>query len=225
MSENTDELRNMLATFRVSELQMLLGFAGKNKTGRKNELQQRALELLRVRSHPIHQKIRDLYKTIQQSGALAGGPASSTSPTNNDLPSSVSPAATTMPQTQGGVPTRTTATVHPYSVDTRQMSNRQATMYQHQPNMYQYPPQYSTARQPQTLPSNNYPIHPDVKFRRLPFYDILADLLKPSSLVPQSNQRMQEGTFYFHLTPQQATDIASSRDIRPGVKCDYIKQV
>lgn len=37
--------------------------------------------------------------------------------------------------------------------------------------------------------------------------------------------RMQEGTFYFHLTPQQATDIASSRDIRPGVKCDYIKQV
>lgn len=36
---------------------------------------------------------------------------------------------------------------------------------------------------------------------------------------------MQEGTFYFHLTPQQATDIASSRDIRPGVKCDYIKQV
>jgi hypothetical protein len=55
----------MLITFRVSELQMLLGFAGRNKSGRKTELQQRALELLRVRSHPIHQKIRDLYKTIQ----------------------------------------------------------------------------------------------------------------------------------------------------------------
>lgn len=86
MSENIDELRvrkpvhhitithifmsslslqNMLITLRVSELQMLLGFAGRNKTGRKNELQQRALELLRVRSHPIQQKIRELYKTIQ----------------------------------------------------------------------------------------------------------------------------------------------------------------
>lgn len=65
MSENLDELRSMLVTFRVSELQMLLGFAGRNKSGRKNELQQRALELLRVRSHPIQQKIRDLYKAIQ----------------------------------------------------------------------------------------------------------------------------------------------------------------
>lgn len=55
----------MLISFRVSELQMLLGFAGRNKSGRKNELLQRALELLHHRSHPIHQKIRDLYKTIQ----------------------------------------------------------------------------------------------------------------------------------------------------------------
>lgn len=55
----------MLITFRVSELQMLLGFAGRNKSGRKSELLQRAVELLRIPSHPIHQKIRDLYKTIQ----------------------------------------------------------------------------------------------------------------------------------------------------------------
>lgn len=55
----------MLITFRVSELQMLLGFAGRNKTGRKNELLQRALELLNQRSHPVYQKIRELYKTIQ----------------------------------------------------------------------------------------------------------------------------------------------------------------
>lgn len=99
------------------------------------------------------------------------------------------------------------------------------TQQMYQQNLYSPYPQYSTAKQPQGVLTSNYPIHPDVKFRRLPFYDILADLLKPSSLVPQSNQRMQEGTFYFHLTPQQATDVASSRDIRPGVKCDYVKQV
>lgn len=57
--------QNMLITFRVSELQMLLGFAGRNKSGRKNELLQRALELLNQRSQTVHQKIRELYKTIQ----------------------------------------------------------------------------------------------------------------------------------------------------------------
>nr|CAI5835541.1 unnamed protein product [Callosobruchus analis] len=218
MSENIDELRNMLITFRVSELQMLLGFAGRNKSGRKNELQQRALELLRVRSHPIHQKIRDLYKTIQQSGSLTNQPPSSPSP-GADLSNA---QVTNMPQNQG-VP-RTTATVHPYVT-------RQTPMYQQPATLYPYSSQYAAAAaaaaaaQQQPLLANQYPVHPDVKFRRLPFYDILADLLKPSSLVPQTNQRMQEGTFYFHLTPQQATDIASSRDIRPGVKCDYIKQV
>lgn len=56
----------MILSFRVSELQMLLGFAGRNKSGRKNELQARALELLHLRSHPaIRLKIRELYKTIQ----------------------------------------------------------------------------------------------------------------------------------------------------------------
>ncbi|KAJ8962689.1 hypothetical protein NQ318_001086 [Aromia moschata] len=202
MSENTDELRE------------------ETSQEEKNELQQRALELLRVRSHPIHQKIRDLYKTIQAE-PLTGVPPQSSSPgSNKDL--SASGQVNSMPQTQGGVP-RTTAAVHPYNVDTRQMATHQPQMYQQ--NIYSPYPQYSTAKQQQTVLANNYPIHPDVKFRRLPFYDILADLLKPSSLVPQSNQRMHEGTFYFHLTPQQATDVASSRDIRPGVKCDYVKQV
>lgn len=55
----------MVLSFRVSELQMLLGFAGRNKSGRKNELQARALELLRLRSNPVQLKIRELYKTIQ----------------------------------------------------------------------------------------------------------------------------------------------------------------
>lgn len=62
-------LQNMLLTFRVSELQMLLGYAGQNKTGRKTELQARALELLTkstsAQARQIHSKIRELYKSIQ----------------------------------------------------------------------------------------------------------------------------------------------------------------
>lgn len=94
-------------------------------------------------------------------------------------------------------------------------------------NYYQQYQQYAQKPAPANNqnPINNYVVHPDVKFKRLPFFDVLNDLLKPSSLVPQNNQRHQEGTFYFHLTPQQATDVATSRDMRPGSKCEYIKQV
>ncbi|XP_043475985.1 E3 SUMO-protein ligase PIAS3 isoform X2 [Leptopilina heterotoma] len=72
---------------------------------------------------------------------------------------------------------------------------------------------------------NQYPVHPDVKFRKLPFFDLLGELLKPSSLTPQGTSRLQESTFIFHLTPQQSTDIASSRDCRQGSKMDYTVQV
>lgn len=71
----------------------------------------------------------------------------------------------------------------------------------------------------------SFPIHPDVRFKRLPFFDILADLIKPSSLMPQNSQRMQDHSFFFHLTPQQATDIASNRDLRHDSKLEYLKQV
>lgn len=71
-----------------------------------------------------------------------------------------------------------------------------------------------------------YPVNPDVRLKKLAFFDVLATLLKPSTLVPnnQSN-RVQESTFYFHLTPQQATDIASNRDIRSGSKVEHTIQV
>lgn len=57
--------QRMVMTFRVSELQMLLGYAGKNKTGRKNELQSRAIEIVRLRNPAIQAKIKELYKSIQ----------------------------------------------------------------------------------------------------------------------------------------------------------------
>lgn len=60
--------------------------------------------------------------------------------------------------------------------------------------------------------AQNLPVHPDVRLKKLAFFDVMATLLKPSTLLPTSTtQRMQEGTYYFHLTPQQATDIASNR--------------
>lgn len=61
---------------------------------------------------------------------------------------------------------------------------------------------------------------------RLPFYDVLAELMKPSTMMPMQQGRMQEGTYVFHLTPQQATEIASGKDIIGNTnKLDYVVQV
>ncbi|XP_047738926.1 E3 SUMO-protein ligase PIAS2-like [Hyalella azteca] len=81
-------------------------------------------------------------------------------------------------------------------------------------------PASAAALSAQQLSSANYPINPDVKLKKLPFYDILAELLKPSSLAPQGSGRYQELGFNFSLTPHQANKIANSRDLRPG-KLDY----
>lgn len=71
---------------------------------------------------------------------------------------------------------------------------------------------YGTVVGAQPSVAQNLPVHPDVRLKKLAFFDVMATLLKPSTLLPTSNtQRMQEGTYYFHLTPQQATDIASNR--------------
>lgn len=74
--------------------------------------------------------------------------------------------------------------------------------------------------QPQQLP-----IHPDVRLKKLAFYDIKGVLIQPSSLVPQGTNRTQEAIYHFTLTPQQATEIASNRDIRNGNKHEYTVQV
>lgn len=77
---------------------------------------------------------------------------------------------------------------------------------------------------PQANPS--FPVCPPVKLKKLAFYDVLFELIKPSTLIPSNNhQRIQEKTFAFHMTPQQATDLASNRDIRNPAKIEHIIQV
>ncbi|XP_065509616.1 E3 SUMO-protein ligase PIAS3 isoform X3 [Caloenas nicobarica] len=57
------ELKHMVMSFRVSELQVLLGFAGWNRSGRKQELLSQALQLLRLGCDAaVHMKIKELYR-------------------------------------------------------------------------------------------------------------------------------------------------------------------
>ncbi|XP_033227124.1 E3 SUMO-protein ligase PIAS3 isoform X2 [Belonocnema kinseyi] len=241
----------MVLSFRVSELQMLLGFAGRNKSGRKNELQTRALELLRLRSHPVQLKIRELYKTIQtdqltahQTYIQSGGTTENTADQNmhsRNYYTRQGHAQAMGQQQQASVPTgKELPPAHQASLPQSQVAARSNPVYQPTGYTNVTPQQRTTGSvypypyPPKVLPiqsslqmqqPNQYPVHPDVKFKKLPFFDLLGELLKPSSLTPQGAMRMQENSFMFHLTPQQSTDIASSRDCRQGSKMDYIVQV
>ncbi|KAK2175977.1 hypothetical protein NP493_692g05011 [Ridgeia piscesae] len=166
--------------FRVSELQVLLGFAGRNKSGRKTELLQRCLHLVEKGcSTPIQIKIRELYKRrFPTKLAVTSGTASA--------------VAAAVSAVFNGAASQQSLNFAKDGIDV-------------------VPPAL--------------PVHPDVRFKSLPFYDKLGELLKPSSLVPHTNSRFQETFFVFHLTPQQAQDIAMSRDMLPGGRVEYTVQV
>ncbi|XP_028967126.1 E3 SUMO-protein ligase PIAS2 [Galendromus occidentalis] len=91
--------------------------------------------------------------------------------------------------------------------------------------IYNFPlPQVPLGGNSQLL--NQYPIHPDVKLKSLPFYEQIAEILKPTSLqqnIPQPPQhqnqqtpRCKEAEFAFHMTPHQVHVLLMSKDYKPG---------
>ncbi|XP_061872127.1 E3 SUMO-protein ligase PIAS3 isoform X2 [Colius striatus] len=174
------ELKHMILSFRVSELQVLLGFAGRNKSGRKHELLARALQLLRAGCSPaVHMKIKELYRRRFPRKALS--PA--------ELPVPLPP----------GCPCELGAAAPP-------------------------PPLPPPPRDGEE-PPRSQPLRPDVTMRRLPFYHVYDELIKPTTLASTSSQRFEEAHFTFALSPQQVQQILASREIFPGAKCDYTTQV
>nr|CAD7411111.1 unnamed protein product [Timema cristinae] len=88
-----------------------------------------------------------------------------------------------------------------------------------------YPPKLSPQPCTLKLSQSGYPVHPDVRLKNLPFFNILAELHKPTSLVPKDSSRAQAETLKFYLTPQQASNITVSRDYRSGSRLEYTNEV
>ncbi|XP_045081201.1 E3 SUMO-protein ligase PIAS1 isoform X2 [Coregonus clupeaformis] len=206
----------MVMSLRVSELQVLLGYAGRNKHGRKHELLTMALHLLKAGcSTAVQMKIKELYcrrfptKMVSPSelalpgphypasGGVAGGGGTAA------LPAGLSQLAYEG-HGHGGVPSP--AALLPISL--------------------LGPGKHELSGLTHHLPTSAtlHPVHPDVKLQRLPFYDMLDELIKPTSLASDNSQRFQETCFAFALTPQQVQQISSSMDIS-GTKCDFTVQV
>nr|XP_044630603.1 E3 SUMO-protein ligase PIAS2 isoform X2 [Equus asinus] len=192
-----EELRNMVSSFRVSELQVLLGFAGRNKSGRKHDLLMRALHLLKSGCSPAVQiKIRELYRRRYPRTLEGLSDLSTIKSSVFNLDGSSSPVEPDL--AVAGIHSLPSTSVTPHSpsspVGSVLLQDTKPTFEMQQPS----PP----------IP----PVHPDVQLKNLPFYDVLDVLIKPTSLVQSSIQRFQEKFFIFALTPQQVREICISSD-------------
>uniref|UniRef100_A0A3B4TWI5 Protein inhibitor of activated STAT 1 n=1 Tax=Seriola dumerili TaxID=41447 RepID=A0A3B4TWI5_SERDU len=168
------ELKQMVMSLRVSELQVLLGYAGRNKHGRKHELLTKALHLLKAGCSPaVQMKIKELYRRRF--------PTKMVSPVDLALPGVHSASSLPAGLAQLGFDSHgSPSPLLPVSL----LGPKHELSLPH-------------------LPSGLHPVHPDVKLQRLPFYDVLDELIKPTSLASDNSQRFQEACFAFALTPQQ----------------------
>uniref|UniRef100_F7F0T7 Protein inhibitor of activated STAT 2 n=1 Tax=Monodelphis domestica TaxID=13616 RepID=F7F0T7_MONDO len=200
-----EDLWNMVSSFRISELQVLLVFAGYNKNGCKHDLLTRALHLLKSGCSPAVQiKIRELYRLRYSRTIESLSDFSMIKPSVFNLDNSSSPVESDL--TDAGIhPLPSTSPSSPVGSVLLQDTNTSFEM-----------------QQPSLLIP---PVHPDVQLKSLPFYDVLDVLIKPTSLVQSSFQRFQEKFFIFALTPQQVREICISRESFPGGRRDYTVQV
>ncbi|XP_034611181.1 E3 SUMO-protein ligase PIAS4 isoform X3 [Trachemys scripta elegans] len=179
---------NMVMSFRVSDLQMLLGFVGRSKSGLKHELVTRALQLVQFDCSPeVFKKIKELYETrYAKKSSEPGQPQQHRPPEALSIHSSYD---------RGSTVARTSLST---------------------PNI-DYPALYGKylnglGRLPPKV------VKPEVRLVKLPFYTTLDELLKPTELVPQNNEKLQESPCIFALTPRQVELIRNSRELQAGVK-------
>ncbi|XP_018592374.1 E3 SUMO-protein ligase PIAS2 isoform X2 [Scleropages formosus] len=197
----------MVSSFRVSELQVLLGFAGRNKSGRKHELLLRALHLLKSGCSPAVQiKIKELYRR-RYPRTIEGFPDFSSLKSSSFSLASASSIVDPDLSLAAGSLLGSGAVGHSGAHPSVLLHETKPRLDMQQPG----PP----------LP----PVHPDVQMKSLPFYDVLDVLIKPSSLGASSIQRFQEKYFIFALTPQQVREVCISRDFLPGGRRDYMVQI
>lgn len=155
----------MISSFRVSELQVLLGFAGRNKSGRKHELLLRALHLLKSDcSSAVQLKIKDLYcrrypRTLDSLAEL-----SALKSRINSFLQSEQRTTVVSPDLSLGASPSDSAHQHVVPIKSAVFHEPKPEVNMQQPTPF--------------MP----PVHPDVQMKSLPFYDVLDVLIKPSSL-------------------------------------------
>ncbi|XP_013999049.2 E3 SUMO-protein ligase PIAS2 isoform X1 [Salmo salar] len=233
----------MVSSFRVSELQVLLGFAGRNKSGPKHELLLRVLHLLKNAScsPAVQIKIKELYRrryprTIDTcltdlaaiksafSTAAEGGGGGVTVVTSDVSDLSPDGAGVSRDSDLASDSLLLSGDSLLLSGDSLLVLSGDSLLLHEETNKELR----MNLQQPAPLIP---PVHPDVQMKSLPFYDVLDILVKPSSLgqclsgASTVQRYHQEKYFIFALTPQQVREVCISRDFLPGGRRDYMVQI
>lgn len=180
LSLSSPRPQQMVMSLRVSELQVLLGYAGRNKHGRKHELLTKALQLLKAGCSPaICMKVKELYrrrfptKMVPPTEMTLPGPHH---PASGGLVSgggAVLPAGLTQLAYEGHAGAPSPTALLPLSLlgpGKHELSSLTASGH------------HLGSAAAATL----HPVHPDVKLQKLPFYDMLDELIKPTSIGERS---------------------------------------
>ncbi|KAG8454482.1 hypothetical protein GDO86_000921 [Hymenochirus boettgeri] len=188
MAAELVEAKNMVMSFRVSDLQMLLGYVGRSKSGLKHELVTRALQLVQFDCSPeVFKKIKELYETRY---AKKGSETNSQAP-NQPIPSHRAPESLAIhPSYDHGVTGPRTSLSTP-NIDYPSLYGKNVN------GLSRLPPKVITK--------------PEVRLVKLPFYDVVDELLKPTELVAQNSEKLQDSPCVFVLSPRQVDLIKNSR--------------
>ncbi|XP_060860282.1 E3 SUMO-protein ligase PIAS2-like [Metopolophium dirhodum] len=270
MMANQD-YKNMLASFRNIDLKTLLGAFGRSIAGRKCELKDRALELLRTRSPGFNHaeflsKINEIYRSIpivmpnnnaimnrcllqtqqrQMTGQIQAPQQRMYQPApryrQQPMHMTRGESPQVMPQIQRGnysnsVGANTIANNNiQYTSGSHQPSGPRSITSSHlsssqQMNVVSQDPLGYDMRG-MTVGNNSYtPSHETVaqiKFKKLPFYEVIDVVLKPTFLAGTNKCSfqnvpigMKEAEFKFFVSTEAINIVAISRDVSPG-KSDY----
>uniref|UniRef100_A0A182QN37 Protein inhibitor of activated STAT n=2 Tax=Anopheles farauti TaxID=69004 RepID=A0A182QN37_9DIPT len=245
------ELKELVHQLRVCDLQQLLGENNINRNGRKSELVERVLSLVRQNVPVLKHRVRELHRKAQLEAQEPLTTSVSASAVGSGVDQTLLPAVVLQSVDSNALAVQSllSAGGHIANINNNVTGSVGSASNNNNNNVHSinntrtaagmYQQQYANAVQNDNrvgqqvhanglaVPGyNEYPVLPDVQLKKLAFFDVLATLLKPVTLQPlNTTQRVQEGSFYFHLTPQQAMEIAMNRDISNPNKVEHSVQV
>lgn len=187
-------MQNYIMNFRVTELKTLLLFAQKNRSGKKQELQNRALGLL-TKGHlsvSIENKIRELNRQQEASKPSSHNDSQASEISSScyqaHQPKKSSSSSFNFGNHHHSTPTRSSRSSHSSNHKSSATSNDyyssmpRAINFDYSGSSNSNSKSYISSPSFPQQASLPYPVLADVKFKSLPFYDILEDLLRPVTL-------------------------------------------
>ncbi|CAH1738758.1 unnamed protein product [Aphis gossypii] len=243
-----EHYRQILSVFRMYDLKTLLVAFGQSTSGRKSELRDRAIKILRTRPADINYsayiaKIHEIYRFLQNGMSSYNIMMRCTLLQNqqqqqkrmNQPPRfpqlSMHMARVVLPQVmpqRKGINYIRCIAVGPSKI--RCIESNQLHPNQQMSIVAQDALEVGTTASGNNSYTPSIEAVAQIKYKKLPFYEVIDEVIKPTLLtgtdtctLPNVNEGMKEAIFKFTLSPEQATFVADNRTISSG-KEEYLYQ-